>query len=63
MKVSGTIQIDSRRQTVTIKLANGSYCVDYFSNGVKSFIDEEMECLKHQERDELHTQVLRLIGE
>lgn len=49
MIVNGTISIDTDKKTVTIKLDNGSYCIDHYPNGIKRFLDEEFECLIKQE--------------
>jgi hypothetical protein len=46
MKLSGTIQIDSERKTVSITFSNGSYCLDHYTHGIMRFLDEEMECLQ-----------------
>lgn len=62
MIVKGTIEIDSNNKSVTIKLENGSYCLDHFTHGVKRFLDEEIDCLKRQERKELHEQIMKLCG-
>ena len=44
--VSGKIEIDAVKGTVTIHLENGSYCLDHYPNGVKSFVETEIECLR-----------------
>jgi hypothetical protein len=46
--MKGTIEINPEKGTVTIRLENGSYCVDHYPIGIKHFIEEEIECLKKQ---------------
>lgn len=69
MKVNGQIEIDSTKKTVTVHLENGSFCLYYYTHGLKRFLDDEIECLNEQEskenskrRDQLHYDVLNLIG-
>lgn len=48
MKLKGQIEIDSDKNTVTVRLDNGSYCLDYYTHGMKRFLDEEIELLHHK---------------
>lgn len=45
MTVNGKIKIDVERKTITLQLDNGSYCFDLYTNGLKRFLDEEIEFL------------------
>jgi hypothetical protein len=44
-EIKGTILIDPDKKTISIKLDNGSWCHELFSNGLKRFVDEEIELL------------------
>lgn len=43
MEIKGTITIDMEKKTVTLRLENGSCIIDHYTNGIKRFLDEEIE--------------------
>jgi hypothetical protein len=49
-KIKGTIEIDPNRNTISIRLENGHYCFDHFPNGIKTFLEDEIETLIKQEK-------------
>lgn len=48
MIMNGSIEIDSERGTVTIHLDNGSYCINHYTNGIKRFLDDEIQLLQKE---------------
>lgn len=69
MIVNGRISLDTKKQTVTLHLENGSYGIDLFPNGVKNWLEVELDCLKKQEskeaaarRQKLHEEINALLG-
>lgn len=42
LKVKGSIEIDVEKKTVSIRLTNGSYCLNNYTNGIKRFLDDEI---------------------
>lgn len=46
MKLKGTIEIDAERGTISLKFDNGSFCSDHYPNGIKHFLEDEIECVK-----------------
>lgn len=43
MIINGNISIDVEKNTVTIRLDNGSYCRSQFTSGAKHFLDDEIK--------------------
>jgi hypothetical protein len=48
--VKGTIEIDIERKTLSIRLDNGSYCLDHYTIGIKRFLEEEIQFVSEDTR-------------
>jgi hypothetical protein len=60
MKATKGMIIVKSDGTVTIKMDSGAYCLDHFTNGVKRFLDTEIEILQRKERYVEHGEALEL---
>jgi hypothetical protein len=49
MKVEGKIVLDTSNNTISIKLENGSYAQMLFPNGIKTWLEVELECIEETE--------------
>lgn len=54
--IRGSIVIDPDKKTVTIELNTGSYCRDHYTQGVKRFLDEEIEYFLLDKQKEVNKQ-------
>lgn len=43
MKINGTIEINVDARTITIKLENGAYCIEFNSKGAAGFLTDEID--------------------
>lgn len=43
MIINGNITIDVEKNTVSIRLDNGAFCLKQFTIGAKHFLDDEIE--------------------
>lgn len=62
MKINGQIEIDVVEGTVTIRLENGSYCLKHYPNGIKSFLETEIEVLREQKVKDTLERANNIVG-
>jgi hypothetical protein len=46
MTIKGEIEINVEKGTVSVRMENGSFCLDYYTHGLKRFLDDEIEIQK-----------------